>query len=84
MLSYISAWASALPYSTLMGNARSLKRWDAATGAGPTLFPFISQCIRIYYAEAGGSLRRRLTVMNSIFNLYFGLGSDGHDTSRGV
>ncbi len=77
MLSYISAWASALPYSTLMGNARSLKRWDAATGAGPTLFPFISQCIRIYYAEAGGSLRRRLTVMNRFLTFISALALTG-------
>ncbi len=77
VLSYISAWASALPYSTLMGNARSLKRWDAATGAGPTLFPFISQCIRIYYAEAGGSLRRKLTVMNRFLTFISALALTG-------
>lgn len=77
MLSYISAWASALPYSTLMGNARSLKRWDAATGAGPTLFPFISQCIRIYYAEAGGSLRCKLTVMNRFLTFISALALTG-------
>ncbi len=60
-----------------MGNARSLKRWDAATGAGPTLFPFISQCIRIYYAEAGGSLRRRLTVMNRFLTFISALALTG-------
>lgn len=60
-----------------MGNARSLKRWDAATGAGPTLFPFISQCIRIYYAEAGGSLRCRLTVMNRFLTFISALALTG-------
>lgn len=60
-----------------MGNARSLKRWDAATGAGPTLFPFISQCIRIYYAEAGGSLRCKLTVMNRFLTFISALALTG-------